>query len=122
MKKDLFHYFDADVPSVYTAYLKAAKEKFGKECNITSYHTISFRITYSVKYNIDGGICNIHFIPYESGTAIGIRYTIPQLFGARYEAHCSDMICYVEKELKTQVKSINVDKTVYEQFKSCAWK
>jgi len=109
MKRDLFHYFEADVKTVYEAYVKAAKEKFGKDCSATPYHTVSFGLNYSFKYNMNGGACHIHFIPYKTGTAVGLRYTIVQMFGARYEAHDSDMLCYVEKEIGKKATSINID-------------
>ena len=109
MKKDLFHYFEADVKTVYAAYVKAAKEKFGKDCSVTPYHTVSFGLNYSFKYNMNGGACHIHFIPYKTGTAVGLRYTILQMFGARYEAHDSDMIDFVEKEIGARATTINID-------------
>lgn len=108
MKKDLFHYFEADVKNVYMAYVRAAKEKFGKDCSATPYHTISFGLNYSFKYNMNGGACHIHFIPYKTGTAVGLRYTIVQMFGARYEAHDADMIRFVENEINVKSASINI--------------
>lgn len=109
MKRDLFHYFESDVKSVYETYVKAAKEKFGKDCSATPYHTVSFGLNYSFKYNMNGGACHVHFIPYKTGTAVGIRYTIAQVFGARYEAHDSDMLNYVERELGVEATGINID-------------
>ena len=109
MKRDIFHYFESDVKTVYSAFLKAAKEKFGKDCNAAPYHEVSFGLNFSLKYNMNGGACHIHFIPYKSGTAVGIRYTIVQLLGARYEAHDSDMLSFVEGEIGKRATSINID-------------
>lgn len=109
MKRDLFHYFESDVKTVYAAYVKAAKEKFGKDCSATPYHTISFGLNYSFKYNMNGGACHIHFIPYKTGTAVGLRYTIVQMFGARYEAHDSDMVDFVIKEIGAKASNISID-------------
>lgn len=109
MKRDLFHYFESDVKTVYAAYVKAAKEKFGKDCSTTPYHTVSFGLNYSFKYNMNGGACHIHFIPYKTGTAVGLRYTIVQMFGARYEAHDSDMVGFVEKEIGAKSTNISID-------------
>lgn len=109
MRRDLFHYFESDVKTVYATYVKAAKEKFGKDCSETPYHTVSFGLNYSFKYNMNGGACHIHFIPYKTGTAVGIRYTIVQLFGARYEAHDSDMVKFVEKEIGVKSTNIKID-------------
>lgn len=109
MKRDLFHYFEADVKTVYETYVKAAKEKFGKDCSATPYHTVSFGLNYSFKYNMNGGACHIHFIPYKTGTAVGLRYTIVQMFGARYEAHDSDMVNFVEKEIGVRATNITID-------------
>ncbi len=109
MKRDLFHYFESDVKSIYATYAKAAKEKFGKDCSETPYHTISFGLNYSFKYNMNGGACHVHFIPYKTGTAVGVRYTIVQMFGARYEAHDSDMTKFVEQELSVKATDVNID-------------
>lgn len=108
MKRDLFHYFESDVKTVYAAYVKAAEEKFGKDCSSTPYHTVSFGLNFSFKYNMNGGACHIHFIPYKSGTAVGVRYSIAQLLGARYQAHDSDMTEYVERELGVRSGSIKI--------------
>lgn len=109
MKRDLFCYYEADVKSVFNAFVKAANEKFGKDCSSTPYHTISFGLNYSFKYNMNGGACHIHFIPYDKGTAVGLRYTIVQMFGARYEAHYSDITKFVEKELGVLSSDININ-------------
>jgi hypothetical protein len=91
MRRDLFHYFEADVKTVYNAYIQAIKEKFGKDCEAEAYHTISFGLNASLKYNMNGGACHVHLIPYRTGTAVAVRYTIVQLVGARYEAHYWDL-------------------------------
>lgn len=109
MRKDLFHYFEADVKTVYEAYVRAANEEFGKACSETPYHTISFGLNYSFKYNMNGGSCHIHFMPYKTGTAVGIRYTIVQLVGARYGAHDSDMKKSVEKKLGISATDVNLE-------------
>ncbi len=108
MKKDVFHYYEANIKSVCAAYVRTVKEKFGKNCSFEPYHTITFGLTTSLKYNMNGGACHIHFIPYKTGTAVGIRYTLVQLFGARYKAHDSDMTTFVNKILGASAKDINI--------------
>ena len=113
MKRDVFHYYEADIKAVCNAYVDAVKEKFGKDCCFEPYHTITFGLPFSLKYNINGGACHIHFIPYKSGTAVGIRYTIVQLFGARYKAHDADMTEFVNNVLGTSAKEINIGMDVF---------
>jgi len=92
MRRDVCYFIPADVPSVYNAYLAAASNnKFRRECNQEPYHTISFGLNFSMKFNMNGGSCHIHFIPYQGGTAIDLRFSIAQLAGARYEKYASEL-------------------------------
>lgn len=92
MRRDICYFFAADVRSVYNAYLSAATNaKFRRDCGQEPYHTISFGLNFSAKYNMNGGSCTIHFIPYRGGTAVDLRFSIVQLGGARYEKYAKDL-------------------------------
>ena len=110
MRRDCFHYFESDVKSVFAAYIKVAKEKLRKDCSTSPYHTVDFGLNSSLKYNMMyGGSCHVHFIPYKTGTAVGVRYTLVQVSGARYKALDSYITKFVEQELGTTATSVNID-------------
>jgi len=113
MNKYISHYYEADVKTVYNAYIKAIKDKFNIDCIATPYYTVGFGLKYSFKYNMNGGECNVYFIPYQTGTAVGIHYKILQLLGARYKAHDMEMTKSVENELNILVKDIEIN---FEEF------
>lgn len=92
MRRDIGFYIDANVKQVYEAYLYAASNvPFERTCDEQPYHTLSFGLNYSFKYNMNGGACHIHFIPCGSGTAVNMRFTVAQLAGARYEKYADDL-------------------------------
>lgn len=88
MRRDVCYVVDADVKSVYAAYLKAAQNPpFERSCKQEPFHTFSFGVNYSMKYNMNGGSCTLHFIPHGNGTAIDLRFTLAQAFGAKCEMY-----------------------------------
>lgn len=92
MRRDIGFYIEANIQQVYEAYLNAATHKpFERTCDQTPYHTISFGVNFSVKYNFNGGACNIHFMPSGTGTAVNMRFSLAQAFGARYEQYAHDL-------------------------------
>ena len=92
MRRDVCYFFPADVVSVYNGYIAAAtNSRFRRECKEEPYHTINFGINFSMMYNMNGGSCTIHFIPYQGGTAVDLRFSIAQLTGARYEKYAKDL-------------------------------
>lgn len=92
MRRDVCYFFPADVVSVYNGYIAAAtNSRFRRECKEEPYHTINFGINFSMMYNMNGGSCTIHFIPYQGGTAVDLRFSIAQLAGARYEKYAKDL-------------------------------
>lgn len=100
MRRDIGYYYEAKIDQVYHAYLQAATNPpFERTCNYTPLHTISFGLNYSFKYNMNGGSCNLHFMPYGSGTAVNIRFSIAQAFGARYEKYAQDLCRAVQRFL-----------------------
>lgn len=92
MRRDVGFYLEADVEQVYLAYLNAATHKpFLRECKQEPFHTISFGLNYSFKYNMNGGACTLRFMPYGSGTAVNMRFSIAQGVGARYNRYAEEL-------------------------------
>lgn len=92
MTRDLFYYIEADVATVYNAYLTAAQRPpFERDCHQEPYHTINWGMNFSMKYNMNGGSCILRFMPYGNGTAINIHFIVAQLAGARYERYAEDL-------------------------------
>ena len=109
MRRDISFYFDADVKTVYNAYLAAASDaRFRCSCNQQPYHTISFSMNFSMKYNINGGSCTLHFIPYERGTAVDFRFALVQLMGARYGSYAQDLTIAAAALINVTWKQVNV--------------
>ena len=92
MRRDICYYYEATVAQVYQGYLAAAgNEQFRRECREEPYHTLTFGLNFSMKYNFNGGSCTIRFIPWQGGTAVNLRFTLAQGAGARYEAYDRDL-------------------------------
>ena len=88
MRRDVMHFFNADVRTVYQAYLTAAQNPpFSRTCEQKPFYSFQFGLNFSMKYNMNGGSCTLHFIPYGSGTAVDLRFSVAQLAGARFEAY-----------------------------------
>ena len=92
MRRDIAFFIPADVQSVYNAYLSAlGNEKFRRECAQEPYHTLTFGLNFSAKFNFNGGSCTLHFIPWQGGTAVDMRFSLAQLAGARYEKYANEL-------------------------------
>lgn len=117
MRRDVFHYFDTDVQTVYKAYLDVLRAKpFGKEPGQTPYRLLSFGIGYSFKYNMNGAGVHVHFAPKGRGTAIQVRYSIAQLFGARYGAYDRLLTKCVEEKLHIKAQELSaMEDSFFEQ-------
>ncbi len=115
MRRDLFHFYPRPVQAVYAAYLQAANERFGKNCRAEPCHTLSFGLNFSFRYNMNGGACTVHLIPYQGGTAVNVRYTIVQLAGARYGAYDRELTGYVEKLLGIPAQPLQISADVFTQ-------
>lgn len=111
MRRDVCHYYERNVQQVFDAYYNAATQRFGKNCKAEPFHTLTFGINMSFRYNMNGGACTVHFMPYYSGTAVDVRYSLAQLMGARYGAYDKVMTDYVCGLLgvPAQPVSINVE-------------
>ena len=118
MRRDLCYYFAADVCSVYNAYLMAAgNQQFRRECRQEPYHTLGFGLNFSMKHNMNGGSCTIHFIPYQGGTAVDLRFSIAQLAGARYKRYAADLTNTVIRILNITAQPIRLN--IEEFTKEC---
>ncbi len=92
MRRDICYYYEAPVPQVYQGYLSAAgNNQFRRECREEPYHTLTFGLNFSMKYNFNGGSCVIRFIPWQNGTAVNLRFSLAQAAGARYEWYDRDL-------------------------------
>ena len=109
MRKDLCYFYPAPVQPVFDAFVQAANQKFGKNCRIDAYKTISFGLDYSFRYNMNGGSLTLHFMPYNNGTAIDMRYTVIQLMGARYQKHANDVLAFVNSVLQLQAQPVQIN-------------
>ena len=113
MRKDICFYYPAPIQAVYAAYQAAIGNVFKESASGTPYHTIVFGLGFSFKYNMNGGGCHVHLMPYNNGTAVNIRYTIAQALGARCEAHAKDLSAGVEAILHTRSERVNIDVQVF---------
>lgn len=92
MRRDICLVFPVDVARLYNAYLAAAtNNRFRRECRQEPYHTLTFGLNFSMKYNFNGGACTLRFIPVNGGSAINMRFSLAQLAGARYEKYAKDL-------------------------------
>lgn len=109
MRRDLAFFYPVPVNVVYNAYVQTAMKKFGKDCKQNPFTTLSFGLNFSFKYNMNGGSCTIHFMPYQNGTAINLRYTIVQAMGARYKAHAQDLNNFAADIIRVKPQSITIE-------------
>lgn len=108
MRRDIGFYVEANIQQVYHAYLAAAKGKpFERDCKEVPYHLIAFGVNASIKYNMNGGSCNIHLMPSGTGTAVNIRFSIAQAVGARYEKYANDLNEAMRKILPVVMRQAN---------------
>lgn len=113
MTRDLAYLYNKDLQTVFDAFNKAANERFGKDCSNEGLKAIVFGLNFSFKYNMNGGMLKVLFMPYQGGTAVNLHYIIMQLFGARYNAHAKDLIEYVNNLLGEKASEINLDVNLF---------
>ena len=112
MRRDVCYMFPVSVERLYKAYLAAAtNDRFRREPEEKPYHTMSFGLNFSMKYNFNGGACTLRFMPYQGGSAVNMRFSIAQLVGARYEKYAQDLTETAAKILDSMWRTadINVD-------------
>ncbi len=113
MKRDICCTYDREVVEVFNAYVRAIRDAFAKDCTPQYYHTISFGLNFSFFYNMTGGVCTVHLIPFENGTAVDVRYSVIQPCGARYGAHCLALTQRVEQILGCLSKPSHIDVNLF---------
>ena len=116
MRADICHYYPKPVEDVYQAYKTAIKNLFKNDAGGDPYCSLVFGLSFSFKYNMNGGGCHIHFMPYLDGTAINVRYTIAQAVGAKYKAHDKDMCTAVSKLLGVEAKDVQINVEEFLQY------
>ena len=109
MRRDLCYHFYADTKTIFDAYLSAIRDTFDKGASGTPFIKISFGLDFSFKYNMNGGAGTVRFMPLNDGTAVNIRYSIAQAWGARYEAHAEKINSEVSKRIGVQAKPFNIN-------------
>ena len=110
MRRDVCYYFPVGVEQLYNAYLTAATNpRFRRDCNQEPYHTLSFGLNFSMKYNFNGGSCTVRFISWQNGSAVNLRFSIAQLAGARYEKYAQDLTDDAIKVLGISGQKADID-------------
>lgn len=109
MRKDICYFYPAPVNAVYDAFVQAAYQQFGKRCKTEPYKTINFGLDYSFKYNMNGGSLTAHFMPYQNGTAINLRYTMAQVVAGGYKKHAGDYTACISRILGVPAQPIVLD-------------
>lgn len=77
MRKDVTHFYEKPIPEVFYAYHKFIVEKMHANPRVEPFHTISSAVGM--------GAMTLHFIPYQNGTAIDIRYSLALVNGSVVE-------------------------------------
>lgn len=116
MRRDLCYHFYADTKTVFDAYLDAVRANFDRGAQATPFFTISFGLDFSFRYNMNGGACTIRFLPLNDGTAVNLRYSIAQAWGARYEAHAEKINEEVFRRIGVQAKPFNLSVEAFVQY------
>ena len=65
---------------------------------------------------MNGGACTVLLMPYKSGTAVNVRYSIAQLFGSRYNAYDEELTKNVVGILRVESTIINSDPDQFERY------
>ncbi len=119
MIRDIIYYYPRNIYDTYNAYWSSAVNRMGRSCKIEKYHTIAFGLSYSFTYNMNGGACNIHFIPYQGGTAVNIHFSIVQAFGANFKKYDRDLTGYASSMLGVMPSVLNIPPSTFmlEQYK-----
>lgn len=113
MRRDLAFFYPLPQEQVFNAFVQAANQRFGKDCRLEPPKKLTFGLNYSFKYNMNGGSVTAHFMPYQNGTAIDLRYSVAQLLGARYQKHAQDLTTFTDAILGMKVQPIRLDINVF---------
>lgn len=120
MTHDICHYYPKTIEQVYIAYQRGIKQAFNKDAEGQHPHTLVFGLNFSFKYNMNGGGCHVHFMPYQNGTAVNVHYTIAQAVGAKCKAHDKDLTREVERFLGASASDLHIDTATFAQYKNNA--
>lgn len=114
MRRDVSYFFAVNVEELYNAYLAAAtNDRFRREPNKEPYHTLSFGLNFSMKYNFNGGACTLRFIPCQGGSAVNMRFTLAQGVGARCEKYAKDLTDAVTLLLGVPAQRSSIDVEIF---------
>ncbi len=116
MRRDICQFYPRRVEDVFNAFITAIRSTLEKEPDIEPFHTLTFGLNFSWKFNMNGGSCTLRFMPYNNGTAVNIRYSIAQLNGARYEKHCKVYTQAVEGMLNVYSQEIKIDAEIFTDY------
>lgn len=101
MNKSFNFYYSIDLPKLYRAYENAIKYLFKKNSSTQDPRILSFPLDFSLKYNMNGGTCNVVFSSLDfNSTRVEIKYSVLQASGARCKAHADDLINQVAQILQ----------------------
>ena len=114
MTRSVCYFFPVRLDQLYNAYKAAAgNARFRRECKEEPYHTLTFGLNFSMKYNFNGGACILHFMPFGNGSAVDLHFTIAQLAGARYERYAKDLTGEVEALLRVRAQPVEIDEELF---------
>ena len=121
MRRDVCYFFNTDSVTLYNAYLKAAQQPpFERTCNEERPYSFSFGLNYSWKYNMNGGACTLHFMPWQNGAAVCLRFSIAQLAGARYENYADYLTEHVVKAIHVPSRRCEIDMEEFQKYEKQA--
>ena len=110
MRRDVCYFFNTDSVTLYNAYLRAAQQPpFERTCTENRPHSFSFGLNYSWKYNMNGGACTLHFMSWQNGAAVCLRFSMAQLAGARYESYADYLTEHAVKAINVPSRRCQID-------------
>lgn len=110
MRQDECYFFNTDVVTLYNGYLRAAQEPpFERSCKEEPYHTITFGVNFSFKYNFNGGSCIMRFIPYQGGAAVNLRFVLAQGAAGRTGRYAQDLTDQAVKYIGAEWHKSKID-------------
>lgn len=115
MKKDIFCYYERPLGAVRDAFVQTVTQQYGKDCTMQG-TVLSFKLSYSIVYNMNGGTLTVHLMPYQNGTAVQLHYSIRQLVGAFYKEHAADLTKHTDNYLQAKIVEIALDANQFTAF------
>lgn len=110
MQKDFCFSAPCDIGTLFDAYLQVIKDSFHPKPTANPHLIINFKLSFSFKYNMNGGSCSLYFMPAASGgSAVSIHYSVLQAIGARCGAHAKNLNEMVSRILRTPITPCYID-------------